>query len=113
MNKERPVFRPALSKGYGDNVTHPGIKEWDRRRRAAERMRPIDDHGTVDPWREQPRPPLTDVQIDGAVVAAEYLLAHGLPPVFDADVIRVMWRAGHRRLARELWAIYANREKVA
>jgi hypothetical protein len=47
MNEKTPVFRPALSNGYGDNV-HPGLAEWYRRHRATERVAPIDDDGTVD-----------------------------------------------------------------
>ncbi|MGD1237285.1 hypothetical protein [Mycobacterium seoulense] len=109
MNEKTPIFRPALSTGYGDNVTHPGLAEWDRRRRAAKRVPPIDDEGTVDPWLRSVRPPLTRPQIDGAVAAAEHLLTQGLPPVFDIGVIRAMWKAGHRDLACDLWAIYADR----
>jgi hypothetical protein len=112
MNEERPVFRPALSYAYGDKLTHPGIAEWDRRHAAKRRLPPIDDAGTVDPWLKTIPAPRTAVQVDGAVAAAEHLLDAGLPPLFDVDTLRGMWRQGHRDLARDLWAIYADREKV-
>jgi hypothetical protein len=57
----------------------------------------------VDPWVAHRRPDLTLQQIDGAVAAAEHLLNHGLPPFFDLDTIRAMWRHGDRALAVRLW----------
>src|SRR6516225_2658353 len=85
---------PSLQSREAEHSVHPGIAEWDRRHRATERMAPIDDDGTVDPWLKdiRNRPPLTNVQVDGAVAAAEHLLSHGLTPVFDLDVLRAMWR---------------------
>ncbi|HWU39573.1 MAG TPA: hypothetical protein VN203_18140, partial [Candidatus Acidoferrum sp.] len=66
-----------------------------------------------DPWLKDLRPPLTDAQVDGAVAAAEHLLSHGLPPLFEADVLRAMWQHGHRQLACDLWAIYHGDREAA
>lgn len=43
--------------------------------------------------------PLTDHQLDGAVDAAEHLMACGLPPIFALDTLRALWRRGDRELA--------------
>jgi hypothetical protein len=57
-------------------------------------------------WRRTPPsyPPvaLTDHQLDSAVAAAEYLLGLGLPPLFQLDVLRALWRRGDRQLAETL-----------
>jgi hypothetical protein len=52
-------------------------------------------------------------QIDGALAAAEHLQTNCLAIRFDPDVIRAAWKSGHHNAARDLWAIYADREKVA
>ena len=96
-----------------ESLPHYGIAEWDRRRRASERMAPIDDRGTVDPWVAHRRPMLTPKQVDGAGAAAEHLLSHGLPALFEPDLIRAIWKAGHHDLACDLWDIYADRWTAA
>jgi hypothetical protein len=85
-------------------VSHPGVAGWYRRHRAAERLAPLAD-GTVDPWLKDIRPRLTPQQIDGAVAAAWHLQTCGLPPLFDVDTLRGMWKHGYRQLARHLYRL--------
>lgn len=54
-----------------------------------------------DPWKPWPGQ-LSDKQIEGAAAAAGHLAAAGLPPLFDVDTLRALWRAGHRGLADSL-----------
>jgi hypothetical protein len=71
-----------------------------RRREASWRLLVLAD-GHSDPWHYD-EPPSTAHQLDGAVAAAEYLMVHGLAPVFRIDTIRALWRRGDRRLAVKL-----------
>jgi hypothetical protein len=52
-----------------------------------------------DPWQQWRPERLSDVQIEAAVAAAHHLLSQDLPPMFDVDTLRAMWRAGRRELA--------------
>lgn len=72
-----------------------------RRRRAADRCEPLAS-GHRDPWQPHRPERLSDVQVDGAVAAAEHLAGHGLTPRFSTDTLRQLWAAGHRDLAVEL-----------
>ena len=58
--------------------------------------------GCRDPWQPwRPEKP-SEKHVDGAVAAAEHLLAVDLPPLFDLDTLRAMYRAGHHQLVDEL-----------
>lgn len=78
---------------------HHYIAACRRRRDASYRVEPL-DCGCRDPWTcrchdSQPSERMTDAAAD----AAEYLLHHGLPPIFSIDQGRALWRAGRRDLA--------------
>lgn len=83
--------RPATKNTLSQQLT--------RRRHAAQRSEPL-DCGCSDPWICRCHDPeLTDRQIEAAINAAEYLLAHKLPPLLTIPVRRALWRAGRRDLA--------------
>lgn len=78
---------------------HHYIAACRRRRAASYRAVPL-DCGCRDPWTctcHDPQP--SERMTDAAVDAAEYLLRHGLPPIFSIDQGRALWRAGRRDLA--------------
>lgn len=72
-----------------------------RRRRASHRCQPLDCGCRVrDPWVCRCHDPeLTEHQIEAAIEAAEFLLDHGLTPLFTIPVRRALWRVGRRDLA--------------
>ena len=72
-------------------------------RRATSRRIPPLACGHVDPWtcfhhKDDP----TDVQVDGAAAAGEYLRSLGLAPVFPVTMCRALYRRGYRELASAL-----------
>ncbi|MBN7452626.1 hypothetical protein B7435_33430 [Mycolicibacterium peregrinum] len=70
-----------------------------RRRAASYRLVPL-ECGCRDTWTcrcGQPEP--SERMTDAATQAGEYLLHHGLPPIYSISQGRALWRAGHRELA--------------
>jgi hypothetical protein len=43
--------------------------------------------------------------LDAAAAAAKHLLQAGLPPMFDVDTLRGMWRHGHHQLAQHCYQL--------
>jgi hypothetical protein len=68
-----------------------------RRRRAASRRLP-------DPWKPWRPDELSAMQTRGAIAAAHHLHAAGLPPIFDVETLRAMWRHDHQ-LAQRLYEL--------
>ncbi|WP_367582281.1 hypothetical protein [Tsukamurella tyrosinosolvens] len=66
-----------------------------RRRRATDRLAPINDDGIVDSWRPYV-PPLTDHQLDGWRNCIDELMSHDTPPVVPRDVAAALWHRGGR-----------------
>lgn len=96
QEKRRPVTSGAASQQ--PRCTHY-IASLRRRRDAAQRVTPL-DCGCRDPWTCTCRDPQPSERMtDAAADAAEYLLHHGLPPIFSIDQGRALWRAGRRDLA--------------
>jgi hypothetical protein len=63
-----------------------------RRRAASYRLPPLHD-GHRDPWQPWRPHHTTQVQTQGAIAAANHLLAEDLPPLFDADTITAIGRS--------------------
>jgi len=72
-----------------------------RHRLAAARCEPNDGgvRDPLQPWRAEK---LSDKQVAAAVDAALYLLNIGMPPMFDLNTLRAMWKAGHHQLVDDL-----------
>jgi hypothetical protein len=86
-------------------ICHGGVAQWFRRRRAAERLVPL-DCGCRDPWPCRcSRPPVSEKTIDAGAQAARHLLDCGQVPLLEIDVLRALWRRGgtDRQLAQELY----------
>lgn len=94
----------AADKYHPTNVA----RQFRDRRAASWRLPPL-DCGVRDPWQPWRPEKLSDKQVAGAVDAAGHLLDLGYPPLFDVDILRAMWRAGHHQLAAECFS-YAHRE---
>ena len=45
---------------------------------------------------------MSEAQVQGAVAAAQHLLAEDMVPLFDHATLRAMWKAGHREIAERL-----------
>lgn len=71
-----------------------------RRRAAAARCQPL-ECGCRDPWtcRHHDDDQDDDNQTEAAAQAGDYLLRHGLAPLYGVDRGRALWRAGRRDLA--------------
>ena len=81
---------------------------WTRRHDAAERV-PLLDCGCADPWtcRCGAVPPMSDLQLNGYVDAARYILdTTGHMPILPVEVLRRLWQRGgdDRDLAEKLRA---------
>ena len=70
----------------------PVAQQLRRRRKASYRTEPLDS-GVRDPWQPWRPKHITDVQTQGAIAAANHLLAEDLPPLFDADTITAIGRS--------------------
>lgn len=76
-----------------------------RRRGASRRMPPLGPCGCVrDPAHDGHRcgGEITDKTVVGAVEAAHHLADLGYPPIFNVEMLRAMWKAGHHRLVDDL-----------
>jgi hypothetical protein len=89
-------------------ICHPGVAGWLRRRRAAQRLMPL-DCGCADPWpcRCRRADPLTDHQVDGWRAAALDIIEDGHAPIVPVEVVRRLWKRGgrDRELAERLRAL--------
>ncbi len=97
-----PATRPVT---VDTPETSSAVRQLKRRREASFRLVPLDcGCRRRDPWRPcrctegQP----SDKQIEAVVDAAAHLRALGLAPIFGKDILRALWRAGHRDLAADL-----------
>lgn len=87
-------------------MTDP-LHGWQQRRReAARHLRPLNCPGRchdplLDCICEEP-PPITEQMVAAAVAAAQHLRDENLPPIFDTETLRAMWRSGHHQLVDEL-----------
>jgi hypothetical protein len=94
--------RAAFAENY---VQHPH-RSWNRRR-AAQRMVPLECGCGPDPWLCRcSEPPLSDVVVDGWRDAARHVLAVGPMPLVPLEVRRALYRRGRadRELAETLHA---------
>lgn len=91
---------PRQDRPTSNHTVSLDLTALDRRRKAAHRCEPL-ECGCRDSWTCwcHDNPELTDRQIEAAINAAEYLLAHKLPPLLAIPVRRALWRAGRRDLA--------------
>lgn len=82
------------------------VSQLRRRRRAAERLAPL-DCGCSDPWPCRcTEPPLTDRALDGWRDAAGHLFDAGKTPLLPLEVLQALYRRGgyDRDLAEQLHA---------
>jgi hypothetical protein len=102
-----PIQKSADSTTDKSMISHAGVAQWLRRRRASGRLMPL-DCGCRDPWTCRcTRPPLSENFIDAGAQAAQHLLDVGYPPLLELDVLRALWRRGgdDRQLAQQLYEL--------
>lgn len=87
-----------------------GLQEWKRRRKAAQRMAPL-DCGCSDPSGCRcTEPSLSDHDLDSWRDAAQYVLAIGRTPLVPLEVRRALWRRpADRELAERLHKVAGGR----
>jgi hypothetical protein len=86
------------------NQTHEWLPQLRRRRQAADRLPPL-RCGHRDPWpcrcNLYRRHDNSDRWVDAGAAAARHLIECGLPPSFDLETLRAMWRQGHHQVAQQ------------
>lgn len=111
--ESRATASPALKESHQNSTNSfqtsgpmrqcAAVRPWRRRRDAADRCEPLGETANVrDPWRSWRPEQLSEKQIQAAVETAALLTALNLPPMFDIDTLRALWRAGFHALVDTL-----------